>query len=686
MSEVLNVISSDEEIQELINYLQDKEFIAVDTETTSVRRDATVVGISVCAEESIGYYVITAMYDPEAKELVMVPNREQVNNLLRLLKTKQLVFQNALFDWEKIDTNYKIQLHDSTFHDVMISSHLLNENALHGLKERAKLEFGADATIEQEEMRASVLANGGRWETKKKGEKDMYMADPYLLGRYGAKDAILTLRLFHLDVIRLDEQGLSEYFYDFECMPLLKGPTRELNSIGIKVDVYQLRQLGTELRSEINDLKAAILADIQPYIKDEYPGGSKKKEFNIGSSNQLAWLFHVKLGNPWTRLTDGGKAKAKQILGKVPYSDSDKRRFEVALRQHVSPNGEPLKLQKYVECGKDAITSFTKKYTWCENLLKYAKAKKLLTTYVEGMLKVVEYGIIHPRFNQIGTRGTRYSSSTPNFQNLPRDDKRIKACMIARTGKVLVAADSSQIEARVFSSFSGDYELQQCFSRGEDFYSVVGMRVFRKTDCTPHKEGSPESFGVKYKKLRQSAKVIALAVAYGAEANLISDLLGITIAEAQQIIDDYWLAYPTLKEYCDKQEKAVVETGVVFSLFGRPRRLPEAKILSQLGWPHMERIPGEYKTFLNMARNQPIQITSGSCINRASIETYNIFKAEGIECTQVCQVHDQIVIECWEKDAKRVAEILQDRMENAVKIPGVMLEARPLIGKSLAEV
>lgn len=695
-NEVLHVISTDSEIDELIKYLGDKKYVAYDCETTSLSLSAEIVGFSVCADIEEAYYIVTAVWDKDSKELIRLPTKDKIVELLTLLKSKQLITHNGLVDWQWTFRNYGVQLKDSTFHDTMLSGHLINENTSNALKDRAYVEFGEDSIKEQQEMRESVIANGGIWEQtfdrkkkvwkdKKKGNKEMYKADPFILGKYGAKDALLTLKLFYLDVPRLYEASLDKYFYEEESMPLFKGPTYDMNTVGIKVDVEQLKLLEQSLRKEIDELKASIITDITPYIKDLYPGTNKKNQFNIGSTKALAWLLHVKLGNRWKKVTDSGRDVAKALIGRIPYSDGDKRRFELAIETAKDEKGRPYKLQNYIKCDKYAIAAFADKYTWCKNLLKYAKAKKLLSTYVEGMYDKIEYGIIHPAFIQIGTKGTRYSSKNPNFQNLPRDDKRVKKCMIARPGKVFVGADASQIEARVFAYFSGDQGLMDCFNRGEDFYSVIGMKVFGKYDCTPYKEGSEDAFGIKYKNLRTSAKCIALAVCYGAEAPRLSDITGKSMQECQQIIDDYWDSYPTLKEMVNRSHKQIVDTGVCHSLFGRPRHLPEAITLQQMGWPDMDRIPEDLKTYLNMSVNQPIQMTAGNIVNRSGIAFKAKCKEENIEVDLICQVHDQWVAECDEKDGKRVAEIMQDCMENTISLPGIKLEAKPVIGLSLGD-
>lgn len=169
---------------------------------------------------------------------------------------------------------------------------------------------------------------------------------------------------------------------------------------------------------------------------------------------------------------------------------------------------------------------WTKKPSELERLLEYQRKIKILNTYVEGIQERTRYGIIRPSFLRHGTTSGRYLSRNPNFQNLPRDDKRIKGCITARPGRTFVGADYSQLEPRVFAYFSKDERLLQAFRGTDDFYSVIGMEVYGKTDCTPQKEDSPDAFGIKYKRLRDLSKVIALASTYGATASKLASTTG----------------------------------------------------------------------------------------------------------------------------------------------------------------
>jgi DNA polymerase I-like protein with 3'-5' exonuclease and polymerase domains len=509
----LTVLTDPQRIEELAGYLADKDFVATDTETTGVHKGAIVVGISVCAELDQAFYVITHTWDGAA----LVPHPENIKAARKVIEAligKSLIMHNGLFDCEKIEINYGIRLIDFLHTDNMVLAHLLNPDRLLGLKPLATAYYGADSTKEAEEMKASVLANGGIWT---EDNKEMYKADSQLLGKYGAQDAYLTLRLFYDLVEELYAQGLDKFFYEDESMPLLRGSTYELNTTGLKVDLQKLQQLKLQLEAECAEAKTFIHSEIAPLVAEKYPGTNKRNTFNIGASQQLAWLLFGKMGLEFGTLTKGGKVICRAIgISKLPYVAGAKRDFIHQCQQSVGQvyeaesivNGKKKRAKKvkepwaYIQADAKTLKKYAPKYKWVDKLLEYNKKMKLLSTYVEGIQERVDYGIIHPSFLQHGTKSGRYASRNPNFQNLPRDDKRIKSCIIARPGKSFVGADYSQLEPRVFSYYSNDTRLLASFQSADDFYSVIGMDSFDKYDCIPRKEGSADAFGVKYKKLR----------------------------------------------------------------------------------------------------------------------------------------------------------------------------------------
>ena len=653
----LIVVSDNKGLADILTYLEDKEFVAFDTETTGLTQQDRIVGISVCASEDKAYYLITH------------GNIVNSDLLTETLKTKQLIAHNSVFDCMIVEANYKISLIENIHTDTLMLAHLINENRRVGLKELAKEYYGEDSTLEAEEVKASIIANGGKYTAK---EKEFYKADPHLLGKYGAKDAWLTYKLFMDMVPELEEQGLTDFFYNQESMPLLRGPTYQLNTTGIQVDTAKLNSLKAALIAECEETKAFIYQEIAPHIKEKYPGTNKKNTFSIGSNQQLSWLLFGQLGLEFSVLTKGGRIMAK-YLGIDCYTKSGKRQF-------ISQCENPF---KYIGVDKRSLDKLASKYKWIEALLVYKQKLKLLNTYVEGIEERIQYGIIRPSYLQHGTTGGRYASRNPNFQNLPRDDKRIKSCLISRPGRVFVGADYSQLEPRIFAYVSGDRRLLEAFNGKSDFYSVVGMEVYGKTDCLPMKDGHPNAFGKLYSKLRQDSKVFTLASTYGATGSQLGPLMGKSRNDAQADIDRYFDTFPAVRAMMENSHKQVRETGIVYSLFGRPRRIPEAMKLYDI--PYSD-LPYAKRSILNLSVNHRIQSSAASIVNRASIRFYEYCKENDLDCKIVSQVHDSLVVECAEDDADMVSVLLRDAMESTNQLEGIALEALPKIGKNLAEV
>lgn len=688
----LTIVDSEKQIEELIEYLSSKEYIAYDCETNGIHRDARVIGFSVCASEDEAFYVILEEW--RGGTLIQKPYLYQIPKLLQLLKTKSLVMHNAVFDCRIAETFFKIRLVDAVHTDTMILAHLLNENRRVGLKELSTEYFGGDSSKEQAEMKASVLANGGKLT---KDCYEMYKCDSYILAKYGAKDALLTYKLFLKLVPELFEQGLDKFFYEDESMPLLKGPTYELNTEGLRIDQNALLTLKKQLEAECAEAKDFIYAEIAERVKIKYD------KFNLNSKQQLAWLLFGNYGLEFNTLTDSGREACKNLGLKLPYTISAKRDFihacqvaadkKLVLSPEGTVNGKKIKAKyakepwAYIQVDKTALEKHSSKLKWVAKLLEYQKKMKLLTTYATGIEERTQYGIIYPSFLQHGTTSGRYSSRDPNFQNLPRDDKRIKSCIIPRPGKTFVGADYSQLEPRVFAYYSGDDRLLKSFKGDDDFYSTIGIEVYSIRDAVPKKDGRDDAFGIKYKELRDISKVIALASTYGATPHQLAKITKRSIDDTTNDILRYFETFPRVKEMMLESHKLAKSQGYVENLFGRRRRMPEAQRINKLygNVPH-EDLPYEARNTLNLAVNHRIQSTGASIVNRAAIRFYNNTKEIGVDCKIVLQVHDSLVIECQEKDASDVALLLRDAMENTVDLETVKLEAIPKIGKDLSKV
>lgn len=702
--EKLIIIKTLAELKDLESYLEYKDFVAVDTETTGVERGDQVIGVSISAESDVGYYIILLDWSVEKQTLRRLETTVGIDKFLKSLQSKSLVMHNAVFDCSMILDNFNIDLMPSIHTDTMLLGHLLNENRSNGLKERGVELFGEDARQEQIEMKASVERNGG---TLTKKAYELYKADAELIAKYGAKDAILTLKLFHNDLPILCEEGLDKFFYEEETMPLLRGPTYEMNREGLKVDPEKLQNLKGELETECLEAYTFIHKEILEYIKDKYPATGKTNKFNIDSGSQRGWLLFVKLQNPFYTLTKGGKELCKSFGMKLPYTLADKREF---IRICESRKGtiwcqgkwDPKKKKKmapkkvrdywnYLACGKESLQKLSIKYKWVARLLEYSENKKLLNTYVEGIQSRMKYGIIRPNFLQHGTTSGRYSCKNPNFQNLPRNDKRIKACIVARPEKVLVGADYSQLEPRVFASVSQDKALLNSFESGDDFYSTIGMNIFDKYDCSARKEDE-DSFASKYPKLRDIAKVVALSSTYGTTAPKMAPTIGKSMDEAQEIIDNYFERFPGVYKFMLDTHHEIKTNGKVYNLYGRPRRIEKALEINEIyGNRQHTNLPYEARTLLNLSVNHKTQSTAASIMNRAAI-AFLYLRDEMIKIDErwgtvriVLQVHDEFVVECAASIAEDVKIGLKESMEKTTLLPGVDLVAEPKIGNNLAE-
>lgn len=696
--EQLKVIRTLEGLRELVTYLNDRPYVAFDTETTGLDKEAKIIGFSIAAEIDVGYYVILREWkDGKLQELETL---NEAQFFMYSLQHSKLLMHNGIFDCAMVENNFSISLIKSLHTDTMILAHLLDENRPVNLKDLGVALFGEDARKEQEEMKASISANGGMLT---KDNYELYKADANLIARYGAKDALLTLKLFYQFIPELYEQGLDQFFYEDESMPLLKGPTYELNTTGLRVDPEKLQKLKMTLEAECLDAKGFIYKEITPIVKDKYPGTGKTNTFNIGSSKQLAWLLFFQLDEYFHVLTKEGKELCKFFGIRLPYALKDKREFirscienkdRVWKQSTWNPKTKKMARPKkvgdpwnYLACGKETLGKFSEKYEWVKRFLEYNKNLKLLNTYVTGIESRMKYNVIRPSFLQHGTTSGRYSSRNPNFQNLPRDDKRVKSCIIARKGKVFVGADYSQLEPRVFASFSNDKRLQASFEGKDDFYSVIGIEVFDKYDALPIKDGDPNAFGVKYKKLRDLAKVVALSSTYGTTAPKMAISTGKTIEESQEIIDLYFERFPDVKKFMLQCHDKAMNDGFVTNLYGRPRRMPKAKdIVAAYGKRSHSDLPYEVRNILNLAVNHVVQSTGASIMNRAAIEVNRAIMEKGWKDVKiVLQVHDELVLEGPEALGQEILKILKYAMENAVDLPGVKLEAIPKIAYNLAD-
>ena len=287
-------------------------------------------------------------------------------------------------------------------------------------------------------------------------------------------------------------------------------------------------------------------------------------------------------------------------------------------------------------------------------ILDYRQLSKLRSTYTEGLLKVAdEKGRVHTTFTQTVTATGRLSSVEPNLQNIPvRTElgRELRRVFVAPQGKKLIDADYSQIELRLLACISGDQNMIDAFQNGVDIHTVTASQVFG----VPPEAVTPE--------MRKSAKAVNFGIVYGISAFSLSEDLGVTRAEADDYIKSYFRTYPGIERYLSETVERAKREGYVTTLSGRRRSIPE--LTSGKG---MLKKFGE-----RVAMNSPIQGTAADIIKKAMIRVDRALQKAALDARLILQVHDELIVECSEKDVSAAAEILRREME------GVMQLAVPL--------
>ena len=298
-----------------------------------------------------------------------------------------------------------------------------------------------------------------------------------------------------------------------------------------------------------------------------------------------------------------------------------------------------------------------------EMVLSYRTLAKLNSTYCEGLLKVIaDDGRIHSNFNQTETRTGRISSTAPNLQNIPvRTElgREMRKFFCAREGWVLVDADYSQIELRVLAHIAQDKNMIDAFSNKADIHAITASQVFN----LPLEKVTSI--------MRSRAKAVNFGIVYGIGAFSLAKDIGVTNKEASQYIKNYLAHYSGVDEYMKNVVEKAKQDGYVETMFGRRRYLPELT-----SGKHMLRAFGE-----RVARNMPIQGTAADIIKIAMIKVNERIKQEGLSARLILQVHDELIVESPQDESMRVAMLLQEEMENAVKL-SVPLTADAAVGKT----
>ena len=390
----------------------------------------------------------------------------------------------------------------------------------------------------------------------------------------------------------LKETEMDGLFYHVE-MPLVEV-LGSMEYIGMKVDKDQLNELKEKFTTIINELENEIF---------ELAG----EPFNINSPKQLGVVLFEKLGLPVIKKTKTGYSTNAEVLEKL----------------------------------RD-------KHEIIDKITEYRQIVKLNSTYVEGLLKIInpKTGRIHSSFNQTITTTGRISSTEPNMQNIPvktEMGRDIRKVFVADDNCKLVDADYSQVELRVLAHMSGDENMIDAFKHGEDIHSKTASQIFDVDikDVTS--------------KQRIEAKAINFGIIYGKTDFGLSQDLNIPVATAKAYIDSYFNKYPKIKEFMDEAVESATETGYATTILNRRRYIPEIKASNFI-------VRNQGKRF---AMNAPIQGSAADIIKVAMVNVYNRLKENNMKSRLILQVHDELIVEAVDEELEMAEKIVREEMENA---------------------
>ncbi len=284
------------------------------------------------------------------------------------------------------------------------------------------------------------------------------------------------------------------------------------------------------------------------------------------------------------------------------------------------------------------------------DVLEYRQLTKLKSTYADGLAEFIgEDNRIHSRFNQKITATGRISSTDPNLQNIPvrmELGKQIRKVFVPEDDYIFVDADYSQIELRILAHLSGDVNLIEAYKQAQDIHRITASQVFH----VPFDEVTDQ--------MRRNAKAVNFGIVYGISSFGLSQDLSISRKEAAEYIERYFENFPGIKQYLDGLVAGAKEKGYVTTMFGRKRPVPEISSSN-----FMQRSFGE-----RIAMNSPIQGTAADIIKLAMIRVHNRLKEAGLKSRLILQVHDELLIECYEPEIDEVKDILQNEMAHAAEL------------------
>lgn len=538
-----------------------------------------------------------------------VPVSRETEKAKKILDIFRPVYENPKI--LKVGQNLKYDLTVLANYGIHLSGPLFDTMLAHYLIQpelRHNMDYLAEIYLNYKTIHIEELIG-----PKGRGQKNMGDLEPKDIYKYACEDADVTLRLMKPLAEELRKNGVEEVFQNIE-MPLMPVLAR-MERNGVVLDTDTLKEVENDFTLRLQTLE-----------KDIYELAGH--EFTINSPRQVGEV----------------------LFGELKLSEKVKK----------------TKSGQY-STSEEVLRDLHSKHPIVQKILDYRGLKKLLSTYVEALPKLINpaTGHIHTSFNQAVTATGRLSSSNPNLQNIPvrgEDGREIRKAFIPEAGEIFFSADYSQIELRIMAHLSGDEHMIEAFNAGHDVHAATAARIFHKDIKDISKDE------------RRKAKTANFGIIYGISAFGLAERMDVSRTEAKELIDSYFEMYPKIKDYISKAVDTAREKGYIETEFGRRRYLPDINSRNAVVRGYAER----------NAVNAPIQGTAADIIKIAMIRVQQRLDAEGCKARMILQVHDELNFSVPADEFDKVKRIVIEEMQGAYKM-SIPLEADCGEGKNWLE-
>lgn len=633
------IVDSKDKVQQLIQYVDEYDILAFDVESNSLNvRTGTIIGFSLCGKAGVSYYLPTKIYQDDVLQTFQIEGVEgdQVAKLiLNKLHGKKLITHNGSYDLKIVYHYYGVNLLGSLWMETLLAMHSVMEEgvpeaqtpfALKTIAVYLKDQLGIDpekaANEEQLILKQNVKDKGG---TVTKTNFEIWKADLDVLAKYGAADTDLTFRIAFVLLDKIVQEGLVDFFFEHEVMPLYRTVTIPMELKGVRLDLNKINALYNEVKQAQEDLEREVLSSLT--ATDQFRAWcihNAVETFPPSTRGTYSLKYCQMYDIPLPKTASGRVSITSKTVQVLPdgidklflsgYHEQldlkDPRFVAVSLELWKQNNGgvflnikSKQQLADLVfnffkeksisqtkkgtpQFDEDVIEALSSKYQWCVSLRKYNKLQKIKSAYIERFLDGQEDGRYYFYFKQHGTVSGRYGSDA---QQLPRpleegdEDpmivyfaNQIRTFFIADQGRSFIDCDYESLEPHVFAHVSGDDKLKDVFRKGHDFYSTIAINAENLHHLSADKNAENYLKKVDPSK-RQRAKPYALGIPYGMKEYTLARALNISTSEAKTIIDNYLTNFNQLAQWMKDSDNFVKKHGYIRTEVGRIRHLPLVK-------------------------------------------------------------------------------------------------------------